>query len=179
MALKVVGTGTTVAIAAGAGSTSIPIALQSGYIRIATTVASHVGIATTSSVLASRNDILIPTADSIILKEKVASSVVSSASTGTTTTYTFKENAGNPFTVGNYVTITGSSVANYNCTHALITAANYAPGYESVTVNNNTNTGVSSFTGTADIRKSVVVTTFGSASSGYAQVTEVQISSQA
>lgn len=52
MALKVVGTGTTVAITAGAGSTSTPIALQSGYIRVATTVAAHVGIATTSSVLA-------------------------------------------------------------------------------------------------------------------------------
>lgn len=178
MALKVVGTGTTVAIASGAGSTSTPIALQTGYLRISTTVAAHVGIASTSSVIASRNDILIPTADSIIIKEKVASSVVSAASTGSSTTYTFKENAGNPFNVGEYVTISGSSVSEYNCTHALITSINYAPGYESVTVSNNTNTGVSTFTGTADIRKSVVVTTFGN-SSGYAQISEVQITSQA
>ena len=124
MAHKVVGTGTTVAILAGPGATSIPISLQTGYLRIATSVASHVGIASTATATASRNDYFVPTSDVTILKDRVASSRVSVATTGTSTTYTFDQNNGNPFLVGDFVTVTGSSVSGYNCSHQLITSSN-------------------------------------------------------
>jgi hypothetical protein len=175
MAHRVVGTGLTVAIAAGTGSTSTPIALQSGYVRIAPTVACHVGLASTSTSLASKSDYLIPTDDYAILKERVASSVVSSASSGSTTTYYFGENVENPFLIGDYVTITNSSSSAYNCTHQLVTgkALNY------ITLNYSTSTGAATtFSGTANARRSIVVTTLGAASAGYAHVTEVQIASQ-
>lgn len=177
MAHKVVGTGTTVAILAGSGSTSIPIALQTGTLRIASSVACHVGVASTALEGVSRNNYFIPTSDFAILKDRVASNQVSSASTGTSTVYTFSGNAGNPFLVGDYVTVTGSAVTNYNCTHQLITASNTDPGSEAITVSFNTVT-AGAFTGNADVRRSVVVTTFGN-SAGYAQISQIQITSQA
>lgn len=177
MAHKVVGTGTTVSILSGVGATSAPISLQTGYLRIATSVAAHVGVASTSTVIASQSDYFIPSAGVTVLKERVASSVVSTATTGTSTTYVFSVNNGNPFVVGDYVTVTGSAVTNYNCTHALITAVNTIPGFESITVNNNTSA-AAAFTGEANVRRSVVVTTLGS-SSGYAQISQIQITSNA
>lgn len=178
MAHKIIGTGTTVAIAVGTGSTSIPIALQSGYIRIAPSVAAHVGLASTATEIATLANYYVPAGDVAILKERVASSVVSAATTGSTTTvYSFRENAGNPFLAGDYVTVTGSAVTNYNCTHALITSVNTTPGSESVSVTFNT-AAADAFTGTADIRKSIVVNTIGS-SAGYAQISQIQITSNA
>lgn len=178
MAHKVVGTGTTVAIFVGTGATSIPISLQTGYLRIATSVASHVGIASTATTTASRNDYFVPTSDVTILKDRVASSRVSAATTGTSTTYTFDQNNGNPFLVGDFVTVTGSSVSGYNCSHQLISSSNTTPGSESVTVSFNSSATTAAFTGSADVRRSVVVNTFGNAA-GYAQISQVQIVSQA
>ena len=177
MAHKTVGTGTTVAILAGTGSTSIPISLQTGFLRIATSVASHVGIASTATATTSRNDYFVPTSDVAILKDRIASNRVSAATTGASTVYTFSGNAGNPFLVGDFVTVTGSSVAAYNCSHQLITTLNATPGSESITVSFNTSS-AAAFTGNADARRSVVVNTFGN-SSGYAQISQVQITSQA
>ena len=177
MAHKVVGTGTTVAILSGAGSTSAPISLQTGYLRIATSVAAHVGVASTSTVIAAKEDYFLPSADSVVIKERIANAVVAAATTGTSTQYKFAENNGNPFVVGDYVTVTGSAVTNYNCTHSLITAINDKPGYESITVSNNTSS-AAAFTGTANVKRSVVVTTLGTAS-GYAQISQLQITSEA
>jgi hypothetical protein len=178
MAHKVVGTGTTVAISVGAGETSIPISLQTGYLRIATSVAAHVSIAATATEIASRNNYFVPSTSDVILKDRVASSRVSAATTGTSTTYTFDQNNGNPFLVGDFVTVTGSSVGGYNCSHQLITSSNTTPGSESVTVSFNSSATTTAFTGSADVRRSVVVNTFGNAA-GYAQISQVQIVSQA
>ena len=174
MAHKVVGTGTTVAISVGTGATSIPISLQTGYLRVATSVAAHVSIAATATEIATRNNYFVPSTSDVILKDRVASSRVSAATTGSSTTYTFNQNNGNPFLVGDFVTVTGSTVSGYNCSHQLITSSNTTPGLESIT-SSATST---AFTGSADVRRSVVVNTFGNAA-GYAQISQVQITSQA
>ena len=178
MAHKVVGTGTTVAILVGTGATSIPISLQTGYLRVATSVAAHVGIATTATEIATRNNYFVPSTSDVILKDRIASCRVSTATTGSSTVYGFSENNGNPFLVGDFVTVTNSSVGSYNCIHREITASNTNPGSESITVSVDTSTETNAFTGSADVRRSVVVNTFGNAV-GYAQISQVQIVSQA
>ena len=179
MAHKVVGTGTTVAILVGTGATSIPISLQTGYLRVATGVAAaHVSIAATATEIASRNNYFVPSTSNVILKDRIASCRVSTATTGSSTVYGFSENNGNPFLVGDFVTVTNSSVGGYNCIHREITASNTNPGSESITVSVDTSTGTNAFTGSADVRRSVVVNTFGNAV-GYAQISQVQIVSQA
>ena len=178
MAHKVVGTGTTVAISVGTGKTSIPISLQTGYLRIATSVAAHVSIAATATEIASRNNYFVPSNSNVILKDRIASCRVSTATTGSSTVYGFSENNGNPFLVGDFVTVTNSSVGGYNCIHREITASNTNPGSESITVSVDTSTGTNAFTGSADVRRSVVINTFGNAV-GYAQISQVQIVSQA
>jgi hypothetical protein len=178
MAHKVVGTGTTVAILVGTGATSIPISLQTGYLRVATSVAAHVGIATTATEFATRNNYFVPSTSDVILKDRIASCRVSTATTGSSTVYGFSENNGNPFLVGDFVTVTNSSVGSYNCIHREITASNTNPGSESITVSVDTSTGTNAFTGSADVRRSVVINTFGNAV-GYAQISQVQIVSQA
>jgi hypothetical protein len=67
---------------------------------------------------------------------------------------------------------------SYNCIHREITASNTNPGSESITVSVDTSTGTNAFTGSADVRRSVVINTFGNAV-GYAQISQVQIVSQA
>lgn len=178
MAHKVVGTGTTVAISVGTGATSIPISLQTGYLRVATSVAAHVSIASTATEIATRNNYFVPSASEVVLKERVASSRVSAATTGSSTTYIFNQNNGNPFLIGDFVTVTGSSVNGYNCSHQLITSSNTTPGLESITVSFDSSSTTTAFTDSADVRRSVVVNTFGNVS-GYAQISQVQITSQA
>lgn len=177
MAHKIVGTGITVAVSTGSSVASGPISLQSGYLRIATTAASHVSVASTSGSADGRLGYLIPSAGSVVLKDRVASTKVSAATTGTSTVYYLRANSGNPFLTGDYVTVTNSSVSDYNCTHMLVSSTNETPGSESITVTLNTSS-AASFTGTADVRRSVVVNTFGNAA-GYAQISQVQITSEA
>lgn len=109
----------------GVASTSVPIALKSGYLRI--TIGSTGGssggyIAIGTNPVATQNNYHIPPYNADILKEIMRRQVVVGIVTGTTTKLIFDNNAGNPFAKTDYVTIEGAPTAGINTTHRPILA---------------------------------------------------------
>lgn len=109
-----------IAPTAGVAQTSVPIALRSGYLRI--TIGSTTGSAG-GYVSIGENPVV--TSDSYhitsysvdVLKETMRRQQIVGVTTGTTTTLFFAENAGNPFALTDYVTISGAPTAGINTTH--------------------------------------------------------------
>jgi hypothetical protein len=88
---------------------SNPISLKSGYIRVsAANTGAYVAIGT--DPVATINSFHLTTYGSEVIKERIARQQIAGISTGSTTTVSLFENAGNPFKVGDYVTIEGSNV---------------------------------------------------------------------
>jgi hypothetical protein len=175
MALKVAQNITTLSVSTGI-STSVPIELTTGYLRLTPTVLCN--IETGGAPVATSNTLAIPAGTSEIIKERVARQKITGITTGTSTIVSFGQNSGNPFVVGDYVTI-GNSVG-IDTTHTLITAKSENPftGESTITISYNS----SSLTGIAVTNayaaRSIKVAGIGSAS-GSLYITEVQIASQA
>ena len=172
MALKVVQTVAPLS-AAGTATTSTAIALKSGYLRISTvTAAANISIG--GAPVATSSDILVPLNSSEIIKERVARQSIASIITGSATTITFPENAGNPFLVGDYVTIENAYPAGINTSHNLITATTDS----SITISFNS----SSVTGVAvtnsSVARSVKVSAIGNGGTSGVNIVEVQTAGQ-
>jgi len=119
MSFRIVQTVNQVTVAAGTASTSNAIALQSGYIRVScAATAAYVAIGT--NPVATINDFMIVPNTSEVLKQRVARQGVSGITTGTSTVVSFGSNNGNPFVVGDYVTILNGYPAGINTTHSPI-----------------------------------------------------------
>ena len=108
---------------AGVASTSVPIALKSGYLRI--TIGSTINTAGgfvaigTNPVVTQNNFHIVPYGTDVI-KETMKRQKIVGVTTGTTTTLTFGNNEGNPFVSTDYVTIEGAATAGINTTHKSI-----------------------------------------------------------
>ena len=172
MALKVVQTVAPLS-AAGTATTSTAIALKSGYLRIATSTAGA-NIAIGGNPVATSNDIFVPVNTTEILKERVARQSIAGITTGTTTVITFPENAGNPFLVGDYVTIENAYPAGINTSHNIITATTDS----SITISFNS----SSVTGIAvtnsSVARSIKVSALGNGGTSGVNIVEVQTAGQ-
>ncbi len=121
---------------AGVASTSVPIALKSGYLRItigstSTTSGGYVAIGTNPIV--SRNSFHIVPYGTDIIKETMRRQVISGIVTGTTTKLLFDANVSNPFEVTDYITISGAPTVGLNTSHNAIVAMDDS----SVTINFN------------------------------------------
>ena len=94
--------------------------------------------------------------------------------TNTTTVISFPENAGNPFLVGDYVTIENASPSGINTSHNVITAVTDS----SITINFN----ISSLSGiavtTATVARSVKVSAIGNGGTSGVNIVEVQTTGQ-
>lgn len=104
----------------GVASTSVPIALKSGYLRV--TIGSTTGsaggyVAIGTDPVATSNNFHITSYNVDILKESMKRQVIAGITTGTTTTLYFVENSGNPFVLGDYVTIENATTVGLNTTH--------------------------------------------------------------
>lgn len=113
--------------AVGIASTSVPIALKSGYLRITigstgNTSGGYVAIGTNPTV--NRNCFHIVPYGTDILKETMRRQVVSGIVTGTTTKLLFDSNVSNPFEYDDYITIAGATTAGINTTHNRIVSLN-------------------------------------------------------
>lgn len=122
MAIKIVQDGTIPRItpSPGIASTSIPICLKSGYLRITvgSTNGSYGGhIKIGNNPVATQDSYHITTYEIDVLKEVMKRQVVVGITTGATTTLTFANNSGNPFTLSDYVTIEGAATSGINTTH--------------------------------------------------------------
>jgi hypothetical protein len=171
MSFKIVQTVNQVTVTAGAASSSNAIALQSGYIRVScAATAAYVAIGT--NPVATVNDFMIVPNSSEVLKQRVARQGVSGITTGTSTIISFEQNSGNPFVVGDYVTILNGYPAGINTTHSPILSTTDS----SITLNWNSSavTGIA-LTGTT-VARSVKVSAFSPAATSIS-IAEVQTAS--
>jgi hypothetical protein len=104
------------------------------------------------------------------LKERLARQKIAGITTGTTTIVSFSENAGNPFLVGDYVTIQNAQPAGINTEHKLITQV----FNDSVTILHNSSSIVGVITTTnANIARSVKVSVLAASDTQNVSITEI------
>ena len=120
MAIKVVQKVNRITANVSTATTSNPIALKSGYLRVSTGLTS-VYVEIDSEPVATVNSFQIGPYGNEVLKERIARQKIAGITTGTTTIVSFSENAGNPFLVGDYVTIQNAEPAGINTEHKFVT----------------------------------------------------------
>ena len=184
MALKIVQDIVTIGINSVGVTTSDPIALKSGYLRLTPNRDCHVAIGTNPS--ATLNSFMIPAGQSEIIKERVARQKIAGITTGTSTVITFGENFGNPFIISEYAAIENASPAGINSSYSLITAVSQNPltGQSTVTLafNSTAITGIA--VTNATLARSIKVSGLSDGSvgatggTGVIHISEVQITSQ-
>jgi hypothetical protein len=159
--------------ATGTATTSTGIALKSGYLRIATTTFGA-NIAIGGVPVATSSDILVPVNTSEIIKERVARQSISSITVGTATTISFNQNAGNPFLIGDYVTIENAYPAGINTSHNLVTAVTDS----SITISFNSSSIVGVAATNSSVARSVKVSAVGNGGTSVVNIVEVQTAGQ-
>jgi hypothetical protein len=104
----------------GIASTSVAIALKSGYLRITigSTLATSGGfIAIGTNPVVTKNNFHVPSYSVDIIKDTMKRQSVVGVTTGTTTKLIFNTNSGNPFTTDDYVTVQNAPTAGINTIH--------------------------------------------------------------
>ena len=169
MAIKVVQKINRITANVSTATTSNPIALKSGYLRVSTGLTS-VYVEIDSEPVATTNSFQIGPYGNEVLKERIARQKIAGITTGTTTIVSFSENAGNPFLVGDYVTIQNAEPAGINTEHKLVTQVLN----DSLTISHNSSSIVGVITTTnANIARSVKVSVLAADGSQNVSITEI------
>ena len=169
MAIKVVQKVNRITANVSTATTSNPIALKSGYLRVSTGSTS-IYVEIDSEPVANINSFQIGPFGNEVLKERIARQKIAGITTGTTTTVSFSENAGNPFLVGDYVTIQNAEPAGINTEHKLVTQVLN----DSLTISHNSSSIVGVITTTnANIARSVKVSVLASDGPQNVSITEI------
>ena len=169
MAIKVVQKVNRITANVSTATTSNPIALKSGYLRVSTGLTS-VYVEIGSEPVATTNSFQIGPYGNEVLKERLARQKIAGITTGTTTIVSFNENAGNPFLVGDYVTIQNAQPAGINTEHKLVTQVLN----DSLTISHNSSSIVGVITTTnANIARSVKVSVLAADGSQNVSITEI------
>lgn len=169
MAIKVVQNVNRITANVSTATTSNPIALKSGYLRVSTGLTS-VYVEIGSEPVATINSFQIGSYGNEVLKERLARQKIAGITTGTTTIVSFSENAGNPFLVGDYVTIQNAQPAGINTEHKLVTEVLN----DSLTISHNSSSIVGVITTTnANIARSVKVSVLAADGSQNVSITEI------
>ncbi len=169
MAIKVVQNVNRITASAGAATTSNPIALKSGYLRVSTGLTS-VYVETGSDPVATINSFQLTPYGNEVLKERIARQRIVGITTGASTVISFDENASNPFLLGDYVTIQNAQPAEINTEHKLITAITDG----SVTISHNSSSIVGVITVTnANLARSVKISALAASGSQDVSITEI------
>lgn len=142
--------------AVGIASTSVPISLRTGYLRITigstgTSAGGYVAIGTNPVV--NRNCFHIVPYGTDIIKETLRNQRIIGITTGTTTIINFGENNGNTFASSDYVTVSGAPSAGINTTHVAIVST----GVDSITIAHNSSSVTSPDISGAIVSRSVKV----------------------
>ena len=169
MAIKVVQNVNRITANVSTATTSNPIALKSGYLRVSTGLTS-VYVEIDSEPVATTNSFQIGPYGNEVLKERLARQKIAGITTGTTTIVSFSENAGNPFLVGDYVTIQNAQPAGINTEHKLVTQVLN----DSLTISHNSSSIAGIITTTnANIARSVKVSVLAADGSQNVSITEI------
>jgi len=169
MAIKVVQKVNRITANVSTATTSNPIALKSGYLRVSTGLTS-VYVEIDSEPVATTNSFQIGPYGNEVLKERIARQKIAGITTGTSTIVSFSENAGNPFLVGDYVTIQNAEPAGINTEHKLVTQVLN----DSLTISHNSSSIVGVITTTnANIARSVKVSVIAADGAQNVSITEI------
>lgn len=159
-------------------STSDPISLQSGYLRISPEADTYIEIGYTPTISTSTS-LWLKAGEIVVIKEPIRSQTILGISTGTTTTLSLPSGTGSCVNVGDYVALTGIQPSGINTTFAQVSSivrTNSRNGYQSDSIVLNWNTssivGIITVSNSAEIRKAIKIATN---SSGFTHITEVQI----
>jgi len=169
MAIKIVQNVNRVTAVVGSATTSNPIALKSGYLRVSTGLTS-IYVETGGDPIVTTNSFHISPYGSEVLKERIARQKVAGITTGTSTIISFDNNTGNPFLVGDYVTIQNAEPSGINTEHKLVTGITDG----SVTISHNSSSIVGVITTTnANLARSVKVSVISASASQDVSITEI------
>ena len=169
MAIKVVQKVNRITANVSTATTSNPIALKSGYLRVSTGSTS-IYVEIDSEPVANINSFQIGPFGNEVLKERIARQKIAGITTGTSTIVSFSENAGNPFLVGDYVTIQNAQPAGINTEHKLVTQVLN----DSLTISHNSSSIVGVITTTnANIARSVKVSVITADGTQNVSITEI------
>lgn len=142
--------------AVGVASTSVPIALKSGYLRVtigSTTGSSGGYVAIGTNPVATQDNFHITSYSVDVIKETMKRQVIVGIVTGTTTKLLFPQNAGHSFILGETVTIENAPTVGLNTTHNSIIAMDDS----SLTINFNSSSITSPNITGASVARSVKV----------------------
>lgn len=161
-------------------STSNPISLKSGYLRIAPTQNTFVEVGTNPGINTSTS-FWVQANSEVVLKETVRSQPTVGIVTGTSTTVILPEGTSSTFNVGDYVELTGISTTGINTNWAQVTnvinpypySGSYAP---QVVLNWNTSSRPPVVNGSGELRKVIKIAALNDSSSpNVIHITEVQV----
>ena len=169
MAIKIVQNIDRISPTVSTAATSNPIALKSGYIRVSTGLtAVYVDLGSNPTV--TNNSFHIPPYNAEVLKERLARQQIAGITTGSSTIVTFGNNAGNPFVVGDYVTIENAQPTGINTVHREITSVTDS----SITIAANTSSIVGVITVTnATVSRSIKVAALAEGAATSISIAEV------
>jgi len=140
----------------GVATTSVPIVLRTGYLRItigSTTGSSGGYVSIGTNPVATQDSYHITSYSVDILKETLRNQRIIGITTGTTTTINFGENNGNTFDIKDYVSITGATTAGINTSHVPIISMTE----NGITIAHNSSSVVSPVIGNGIVSRSVKV----------------------
>jgi hypothetical protein len=165
----------------GAATTSGPIALKSGYLRIVPEQDAYIEVGATPTISTSTSaSIFVKGGTELLLRETVISQRVVGITTGATTVIDLPEGTFSEFSPGDYIELTGISPSGINTTFASVAsvdATNDAGtgGFNrKVTLTWDTSSQGGAITDSiGELRKVVKIAAYGT--SGKVHITEVQI----
>ena len=185
MAFKIVQKVAAIDIASSGGiSTSAPIAMKTGYIRITPTQNSYLEVGPNPGIDTS-SSVFVPANQSIIIKEEWGSKGFVGIITGATTTIIFPEGTGGGFRVGEVVAISGCSPAGINTNFATVVSVDDRMSYDSyhntrLILNWNTSSITSVTDQEGELRKVTRVAAYNAGSAANKiHITEVQVNAYA
>lgn len=185
MAFKIVQKFEAIIIASPGGiSTSSPIPMKTGYIRITPEADAYIEVGPNPGINTSTS-IWVPGKETIIIKEEWGSKGFSGIQTGSATTIIFPQGTGGGFGVGECVAISGVSPSGINTNYAIVASVDNRTSYDSyhntrLTLNWNTSSQGPVTDGEGELRKVIKVAAYNaSAGSNKIHITEVQVNAYA
>lgn len=169
-------------ISIGGISTSVPIALKSGYLRILPEANAYIELGYSPGVSSTTSSLWVLGGTEVILKEIVRSQPAVGVQTGTTTDVIFAGGTGCSFNVGDYVELSGFLPVGINTNFAQVATVDTNTSYNGLhgtkmSIIWDTSSIVGVITNTSgNVRKTIKVAALN-ASSGLntIHITEVQV----
>ena len=185
MAFKIIQKIPTISIASAGGiSTSIPIAMKTGYLRITPEDNVYIEISPNPQVN-NVSSVWVPGGDTVEIKEEWGSRAFVGIQTGSSTTIIFEPGTAAGFEIGDVVSISGASPVGVNTIFTTVNSIETSTSYDSyyntrMTVNWNTS-GIATVTNqVGEVRKVTKVAAYNAGSgANKIHITEVQLNSYA